>query len=133
MGRKKIIKEKELLQAIIGCRGNVSTVADRLQCCWDTADAAIKASPQALKLFTGEENRLLDKVESKAYKKAEDGDGVMIRFILATKGKKRGYTYEAEQANDDAEPDTEVNINVTGGEPAPIGFVDDEQQESEQA
>ena len=44
----------------------------------------------------------------------------MIRFYLATKGKKRGYTYDETTATAEAAiADTEVNISVNGGEPAP--------------
>ena len=47
MGRKKIIKEKQLLEMIEGSRGFISVIAKRLNCNWHTVDEAIKASPAA--------------------------------------------------------------------------------------
>ena len=55
-------------------------------------------------------------VEGKAYQQAKNGDGAMIRFILATKGRKRGYGETAPQELDNTE-DNELTIErVDGGE-----------------
>ena len=43
----------------------------------------------------------------------------MIRFVLATLGKKRGYGTEDAATDTSGATDTEVNISVNGGEPAP--------------
>ena len=45
--------------------------------------------------------------------------GQMIRFVIATKGKKRGYGTEDAGNDNGGATDTEVNISVNGGEPAP--------------
>jgi hypothetical protein len=120
MGRKHIIKKKELLEAIKGSYGIMSTVAARLHCDWHTADDAIKRFPEALHAMADEGESVLDFTEGKAIERIRDGDGVMIRFMLATKGKKRGYTYDETTATAEAAiADTEVNISVNGGEPAP--------------
>ena len=42
------------------------------------------------------------------------GDGAMIRFILATKGRKRGYGETAPQELDDAE-DNDLTIEIVDG------------------
>nr|DAM49606.1 MAG TPA: DNA-binding protein [Caudoviricetes sp.] len=91
MGRKKKIKEEDLLSAIYGCRGLVATVAKKLGCEWHTADTAIKASEKARRAMENETEITLDFVESKAFQRVGEGDGAMIRFILATKGRARGY------------------------------------------
>ena len=120
MGRKRIVKEKDLLAAIEGCRGIISTVAARLHVGWHTAERAINDSEEALEAMSDEEETTLDFVEGKAIQRINDGDGAMIRFYLATKGKKRGYTYDETTATAEAAiADTEVNISVNGGEPAP--------------
>ena len=120
MGRKHIIKKKDLLEAIKGSYGIMSTVAARLHCDWHTADDAIKRFPEALQAMADEGESVLDFTEGKAIERIRDGDGVMIRFMLATKGKKRGYTYDETTATAEAAiADTEVNISVNGGEPAP--------------
>jgi hypothetical protein len=120
MGRKKQIKEKALLDAIKDSRGFKSTIAARLHVDWHTVDKAINASEAAQQAIKDEEENTLDFVESKALSRINDGDGAMIRFYLATKGKKRGYTYDETTATAEAAiADTEVNISVNGGEPAP--------------
>lgn len=124
MGRKKIIKEKDLLAAIEGSRGIKSTVAARLHCGWHTVERAINDSEKAREAMSDEEEMTLDFVEGKAISKINDGDGAMIRFYLATKGKKRGYTYD-ERLDDDSNGDDEpLNIVMDGEdvEPKQIGF-----------
>ena len=110
MGRKKSIKEKDLLAAIEDSNGFVTTIAARLHCSWHAADNAIKASALALQAIKDEEEKTLDFVEGKAIKKINEGDGAMIRFMLATKGKKRGYTYEDKLEADETAEDNEVNV-----------------------
>lgn len=119
MGRKKIIKEKQLLEMIEGSRGFISVIAKRLNCNWHTVDEAIKASPAAQAAIKAEEETTLDFVESKALKRIEENDAAMIRFYLATKGKKRGFTYDEKLDGDEITEDKELNIitddATTGG------------------
>lgn len=119
MGRKKSIKEKDLLAAIEDSNGFVTTIAARLHCSWHAADNAIKASAAALQAIKDEEEKTLDFVEGKAIKKINGGDGAMIRFYLATKGKKRGFTYDEKLDGDETTEDKELNIitddAATGG------------------
>ena len=110
MGRKKSIKEKDLLAAIENSNGFVTTIAARLHCSWHAADNAIKASAAALQAIKDEEEKTLDFVEGKAIKKINEGDGAMIRFMLATKGKKRGYTYEDKLEADESAEDNNINV-----------------------
>ena len=110
MGRKKSIKEKDLLAAIEDSNGFVTTIAARLHCSWHAADNAIKASAAALQAIKDEEEKTLDFVEGKAIKKISEGDGAMIRFYLATKGKKRGFTYEEKLEADESAEDSNINV-----------------------
>ena len=110
MGRKKSIKEKDLLAAIENSNGFVTTIAARLHCSWHAADNAIKASALALQAIKDEEEKTLDFVEGKAITKINEGDGAMIRFYLATKGKKRGYTYDEKLEADESAEDNNVNV-----------------------
>ena len=110
MGRKKSIKEKDLLAAIEDSNGFVTTIAARLHCSWHAADNAIKASAAALQAIKDEEEKTLDFVEGKAIKKINEGDGAMIRFYLATKGKKRGFTYEEKLETDESAEDNNINV-----------------------
>ena len=110
MGRKKSIKEKDLLAAIEDSNGFVTTIAARLHCSWHAADNAIKASALALQAIKDEEEKTLDFVEGKAIKKINEGDGAMIRFYLATKGKKRGFTYDEKMETDETAEDNNINV-----------------------
>ena len=110
MGRKKSIKEKDLLAAIEDSNGFVTTIAARLHCSWHAADNAIKASPAAIQAIKDEEEKTLDFVEGKAITKINEGDGAMIRFYLATKGKKRGYTYDEKLEADETAEDNNINV-----------------------
>ncbi len=110
MGRKKIIKEKDLLAAIEDSNGFVTTIAARLHCSWHAADNAIKASAAAMQAIKDEEEKTLDFVEGKAIKKINEGDGAMIRFYLATKGKKRGFTYDEKLEADETAEDNNINV-----------------------
>ena len=110
MGRKKSIKEKDLLAAIEDSNGFVTTIAARLHCSWHAADNAIKASALALQAIKDEEEKTLDFVEGKAIKKINEGDGAMIRFYLATKGKKRGFTYDEKMEAYETAEDNNINV-----------------------
>ena len=110
MGRKKSIKEKDLLAAIEDSNGFVTTIAARLHCSWHAADNAIKASALALQAIKDEEEKTLDFVEGKAIERIKADDGAMIRFYLATKGKKRGYTYDDKLETDESAEDSNINV-----------------------
>ena len=120
MGRKRIVKEKELLAAIEGCRGIISTVAARLHVGWHTAERAINDSEKAREAMSDEEETTLDFVEGKAITKINEGDGAMIRFYLATKGKKRGFTYDEKMEADETAEDNEVNVICDGEDVEPV-------------
>ncbi|WP_296024504.1 hypothetical protein [uncultured Treponema sp.] len=119
MGRHRNFKKKDVLDAIDGSYGIVSTVAAKLHCNWHTADEYIKKWPETLQALSDEEESKLDFVEGKAIKKINEGDGTMIRFYLATKGKKRGFTYDEKLEADETAEDKELNIitddAATGG------------------
>lgn len=110
MARPKKLKEKELLEAIKDSYGLVTKVAEKLHCSWATADRAIKESEMASRAMQDENEKLLDFAEGQAIKRMKDGDGVMIRFYLATKGKKRGYTYEEKLEADESAEDSNINV-----------------------
>jgi hypothetical protein len=110
MGRKRKIKEKDLLEKIYGSKGFYSVIASRLQVDWHTVDKAIKDSPAAQEAIKAETETTLDYVEGKAIERIKDGDGAMIRFYLATKGKKRGFTYDDKLETDESAEDNNINV-----------------------
>ena len=120
MGRKRILKKKELLEAIHGSYGIISTIAARLHCNWHTVDETIKLYPECMQALADENESILDFTEGKAIERIKEGDGTMIRFMLATKGKKRGYTYEDKLEDDDTTEDNTLNVICDGEEVDPI-------------
>ena len=120
MGRKKIVKEKELLAAIADSRGFYSVIAERLGVAWATVKSAIEESSAAKLAIQAEEEKTLDFVEGKAIARIKADDGAMIRFYLATKGKKRGYTYEEKLEADESAEDNTLNVICDGEEVDPI-------------
>lgn len=113
--------KKTVLKAIKDSYGVVGTIAGRLGCEWNTARRYIEKWPETQQAVLDERENYLDMTENACIDRIKNGDGQMIRFVLATVGKKRGYTYEDGAGNgDDATADTEVNINLEGGEPAPV-------------
>ena len=122
MGRKKKIHKDELLNAIADSYGIMSTIAARLHVDWHTADKAIKEYPDAMEALNDERESVLDFTEGKAIERIKDGDGAMIRFMLATKGKKRGYTYEERLEGDEDDDNEPLSIICDGEEvdPQPV-------------
>ena len=120
MGRKKIVKEKELLAAIADSRGFYSVIAERLGVAWATVKSAVEESDAAQLAIRAEEEKTLDFVEGKAIARIKADDGAMIRFYLSTKGKKRGYTYEDKLEDDDTTEDNTLNVICDGEEVDPI-------------
>ena len=116
MGRKKIVKEKELLAAIVDSRGFYSVIAERLGVAWATVKSAIEESSAAKLAIQAEEEKTLDFVEGKAIARIKADDGAMIRFYLATKGKKRGFAYDEKLEADEAAEDSELTIEIVDGD-----------------
>ena len=110
MGRKHKLKEKELLENIKGSYGIISTIAARLHVDWHTVDDTIKMYPSCMQALADENESVLDFTEGKAIERIKDGDSVMIRFMLATKGKKRGYTYDDKLEADESAEDNNINV-----------------------
>ena len=110
MGRRKVVKEQKLLAAIVDSRGFYSVIAERLGVAWATVKSAIEESSAAQLAIQAEEEKTLDFVEGKAIARIKADDGAMIRFYLATKGKKRGYTYEEKLEADESAEDSNINV-----------------------
>ena len=120
MGRKHKLKEKELLENIKGSYGIISTIAARLHVDWHTVDDTIKMYPSCMQALADENESVLDFTEGKAIERIKDGDSVMIRFMLATKGKKRGYTYDEKMEADETAEDNNVNVICDGEDVEPV-------------
>jgi hypothetical protein len=79
-----------------GCYGIMSTVARRLGCTWHAAEHAVNRWEETRQALADENERSLDFTEGKMLEQIRLGDGAMIRFHLATKGKRRGFVERQE-------------------------------------
>jgi hypothetical protein len=111
--------KKVVLAAIKDSYGVVGTVAKHLKCDWTTAKKYIEKWPETTQAMADARESYLDMTENACIDRINAGDGQMIRFVLATLGKKRGYGTEDATTDNGGATDTEVNISVNGGEPAP--------------
>lgn len=95
--------EEQLLEAIKNSAGIMSTIADRLNCNWHTAKKKIDENEIVKVAYESECERVLDLAESKMIGMVEKEDGQMIRYLLSTKGKKRGFSERYEVTGKDGE------------------------------
>jgi hypothetical protein len=85
--------------------GIVSDIAASLGGCeWHTAQRYVNRWAETRAAYDDESERALDLSESQLLKAVQAGDGPMIRFHLATKGKNRGYVERTELDGPDGRP-----------------------------
>ena len=100
-----------LLEAIKGSGAVVSTIAKRLGCDWNTAKKYINKHKKTQQAFANEEETILDMCESAIYKSVQEGNTQDAKWVLATKGKKRGFTERQEITGADG-GDIQLNVSV---------------------
>lgn len=92
---------EEIVDAIQGCNGIVSKVADKLRCSWVTAKKYIEMFEETKEAFYNEEQRAIDMAENKVLKSINLDDVQTAKWFLSKKAKDRGYG-------------DETNLNVKG-------------------
>jgi hypothetical protein len=92
MGRKAKYTVAQMIAALRQTKGMVYLAADVIGCHADTVYEFAKRHPSVQEAIDHEREKILDIAEISLAKKIMDGDDGMIRFILQTRGKKRGYT-----------------------------------------
>lgn len=105
------IKKETVLEAIDGSAGIVLTVSHRLGCSWDTARNLINRWAETKKAFNSEIEKILDLAEGQVFKAIKDGDISTAKWVLARKGRQRGYEDTPTIRLDSSDP---LNINFTG-------------------
>ena len=95
-GKQINYKKEKVLEAISGSYGIISKIAENLECSWWTAKRYCEKWEATRQALEEENESAVDFSESMLMKKIKDGDSQMIRFHLATKGKRRGYTEKQE-------------------------------------
>ena len=107
---KKYTKD-EVLEAIEGSAGILLTVSKRLQCTWDTAERWVNKWEETKTALKNENEKVLDMAEGQVLKAVQSGDLQTAKWVLARKGKERGWGEDnsLKLVNDDP-----LNINLTG-------------------
>ena len=94
---------EEVIAAIDGCGGIMSTVASRLGCHWNTAETYVKKWESTRQAFDNERKQFLDACESVlvqnvrlAMKRQKESQEIVDtadpKWVLSRLGKDRGYT-----------------------------------------
>jgi hypothetical protein len=85
-----------IIKAIKGSGGVMSTIAKKLNVDWHTAKSYVKLYPETRQAYKNEEEFILDIADAKLYDNVKQGDLAAIKWLQATKGKKRGYVERSE-------------------------------------
>ena len=101
MGSKIEYTELLILDAIKGSSGIISVVSKRLDCDWHTARKYANLYDSCKEALLDESERVLDLAESALYKSIQTGNTQDAKWLLAVKGKKRGFNEK-----------TEINLNI---------------------
>ena len=95
--------KEQVLKAIKDSYGITTQIARALGCEWHTAQSYVNRWAETRQAYADENERALDFTESQMLAAIKNGDGPMIRFHLATKGKRRGYVTRKEISGADGE------------------------------
>lgn len=97
MPDKEHYTAQQFIDAIKGTGGIVSAIAQRIGCEWHTARRYIDKHPSVRQAYDAEFETILDLTEGALYKRAtKDQEPWAVKYLLSTKGKKRGYTERVE-------------------------------------
>ena len=97
-------KAQEFIDAIPGTGGIISLIARRVGCAWHTAKKYIDLYPTVRAAYDDECESILDLAEGKLIEAVKGGDMSAIKYILSTKGKKRGFVERQEVTGADGAP-----------------------------
>ncbi len=103
--------KKEVLEAITGSLGIISTIAKRLGCESRTAKRLIDKWQETKDALLDEQELVLDLADTGLYDALIKKEQWAIKFILATKGQSRGYTTQTTLCVDNGSP---LNIRFDG-------------------
>ena len=109
------MKIDTVLEAITDSGGIVSTVAKKLGVSWGTARKYIQSWPETVQAFEDETEKILDMAESVLYSSIREGSSQDAKWILATKGKRRGFS-EKHEIQHSGELDSTVRIEVVSAD-----------------
>lgn len=86
------MKKEDVLTAINDSGGIMSTIAKRLSCDWHTAKKWCHKFEETAQALDDETEKVLDLAESKLYASINEGNTQDAKWLLSTKGKRRGFS-----------------------------------------
>ena len=92
---KKEITKKQLIEAIKDSYGNITVIAQKINCSRVWVYELLKKF-KLESAINDEREKIIDLAENKLIKKVNEGDPSMIGLVLKTLGKKRGYVERIE-------------------------------------
>lgn len=95
--------ELDVAVALLRSEGNLTKAACILRRSRRVVDGFVSRNLALSDLLLDIKGMFLDKVEEQSRLLAAAGDGSMVRFVLSTLGKERGYTTRAEVSGKDGE------------------------------
>ncbi len=98
------ILDLDVAVALLRLDGNIGAVAQQLGRSRRTIDTYISRNPQLQELQEDIYEAFVDDAEAQARKLARAGDGGMVKFVLSTIGKRRGYVTRVEATGKDGAP-----------------------------
>lgn len=105
--------EQQVLDAIKASRGIKTAIARKLGVSRWTVDEYLKRWQSCAQAYEDECETLLDQAEGKLYEKAiVEGSECSLHFLLATKGKGRGYVRASKHEHSGG--DKPVEVKTTG-------------------
>ena len=108
MGRKTYTT-KQFIDAIPGSGGIITAIARRIGCDWHTAKKYITIHSTVAQAYEAECESVLDLAETSLIKSVREREAWAVKYLLATKGKGRGYTERQEITGADGGPMIVVN------------------------
>jgi len=92
-----------VLAAIKGSGGVISTIAAKLSVDWHTAKKYVDKWEETRIALADESEKILDLAEVTLYDAIKEGNTQDAKWLLATKGKRRGFTERHELTGADGE------------------------------
>jgi hypothetical protein len=116
--KAKDFKVEDVLSAIDGSYGIMSTIAEVLNCSWITAKKYVEMYDEAKAAMLDEEQKALDMAENTVLRSIQMDNTQDAKWYLSKKGKARGYGDELAITGKDGSslfpPATSIKVTLIG-------------------
>ena len=109
---KDLFTAAQFIAAIPGSGGIVTQIAKKVGCSWNTARKYIDNHPSVQQAYNDECEAILDMAEAALFKQVSQEEAWAVKYLLATKGKGRGYTERTELTGADGAAISLTSVGV---------------------